>query len=347
MAKREKMKSKIFYTQLFGVLLIILIMLIAIPIYKEKIPKKLSNEIQKRLQEKGIDWVAVRVESRDITLSGVAPTIALHNQAINIAKETIGIRRVLDKISPTIITPYSMNIEYKKGEKLIFRGYMPSKESIENLYKRIESEHPQSKLIKQIDIGTGEPKSWEELIVILSLLLQDLDLATVNIVDTQISLSAKCQNSKTKEKIVEHLRNFESRGYTIQQRIVAMDESTKVCQDKFNTLLSSQKIVFDMGKSTIKSENTALLNSLVDISSLCPDAKIDIVGYTDNKGNDAKNRLLSQDRAKAVVAKLFQLGIPLEQMKAIGRGESEPVADNASPEGRAENRRIEFRVKGL
>ncbi|SFV64216.1 Outer membrane protein A precursor [hydrothermal vent metagenome] len=340
------MKSKIFYTQLFGILLLLLIIVTAVPIYKDKIPKVLTEEIQNRLHQNKIDWVAVRAEGRDITLSGIAPTIKLHNQAIKIVEQVEGVRIVEDKISPKLIIPYGMKIDYKKNKELIFKGYMPSKESIDNLYKRVESKYSQSKLIKQIDIGTGEPKNWEELIIVLSLLLQDLDLATINIVDTQISLSGKCQNSKIKEKIVKHLQNFENIGYTIQQRIIAMDESTKVCQEKFNTLLSKNKIVFETGKSIVKAQNQTLLENLVDISSLCPKAKLEIIGHTDNRGNTTKNQELSQNRAKAVVAKLFQLGIPLEQMSAIGKGEVEPIADNETEEGRAKNRRIEFRVKG-
>jgi OOP family OmpA-OmpF porin len=61
-------------------------------------------------------------------------------------------------------------------------------------------------------------------------------------------------------------------------------------------------------------------------------------------GNDAKNKALSLSRAKSVVAQLFGFGIPLERLVAKGVGEEKPVASNETEEGRAENRRIEFKV---
>ena len=85
---------------------------------------------------------------------------------------------------------------------------------------------------------------------------------------------------------------------------------------------------------------------MVEISVLYPNAKINVIGHTDSKGKNNKNQELSESRAKAVVAKLFQLGIPLEQMEAIGKGEVEPLVSNETDTGRAKNRRIEFKVKG-
>ncbi len=340
------MKSKIFYTQLFGILIIVLIVLIAVPRYKDSIPKELVKRIQNRLQENKIDWVAVRAKDRDITVSGVAPSIELHQKVVDITKQTIGVRRVKDNISPTVITPYSMNISYKKGDEVSFSGYMPSKDSMENLFKIVDIKLPKLKITKRVDIGAGEPIEWEKLISVLSLILQDLELATINVVDTKVSISGKCQNSEQRDKIVESLQRFRSRGFDIQQRIIAMDESKIICQNKFNTLLSEQKILFKVGKSKLKPQNETLLKNLVDISLLCSNTKIDIVGHTDSKGNQIKNQELSLSRAKAVVAKLFELGIPLDRMRAIGRGSKEPIADNNTDEGRAINRRIEFRVKG-
>jgi outer membrane protein OmpA-like peptidoglycan-associated protein len=65
-----------------------------------------------------------------------------------------------------------------------------------------------------------------------------------------------------------------------------------------------------------------------------------IVGYTDNSGSDAYNLALSERRAKAVAAYLESKGIAPGRIVASGAGESQPIADNATPEGRAQNRRV-------
>ena len=339
------MKSKLFYTQLFGILALIVILLIAVPIYTSKIPQKLTQKIQKNLQKNALPWVAVRAEGRDVTLSGIAPTIESHQKAVEITEQTRWVRLVHDKISPTVITPYSMSIKYRVKE-LIFKGYMPSKESMDELFKNVTKNYPTFKIIKEVDIGTGEPKEWKSLVLGISLLLKKLDLGVVNIVDREITFSGKCQTTQQENEILLYLEKFKKQDFIIQSRIVAMDEAGKVCQEKFNRLLSKDKIEFEAGKSIVKAKSQSLLKGLVDISALCPNAKIEIIGHTDSIGDDKKNQELSEKRAKAVVAKLFQLGIPLEQMEAIGRGESEPLVDNATKEGRAKNRRIEFRVEG-
>jgi len=340
------MRSKLFYTQLFGVLTLIVILLIAVPIYSNKIPKELTLKLQKKFQENGLSWVAVRVKGRDVTLSGIAPSIALHQQAIKIAEKIREIRVVHDKISPMVITPYSMSIEYKLKE-LIFKGYMPSKKSRDELFKHITKNYPTLKIINELDIGTGEPEEWNSLIMVISSLLSEkLDLGRVDIVDKKVVFSGKCQTSQQEKEILLYLAEYKKMGFEIQSRIVAMDEAGQVCQKKFNRLLSTDKIEFEAGKSIVKAQSQTLLKGLVDIAALCPNAKLKILGHTDSMGDNQKNLILSQRRAKSVVAKLFQLGIPLEQMEAVGKGENEPLADNGTKEGRAKNRRIEFKVIG-
>jgi len=341
------MKSKLFYTQLFGLLSLLVILLVTIPIYTDKIPKELKKEVWQKLKKNGLNWVAIRVEGRDITLSGIAPSIPLHNKAINIVKHSLGVRLVHDKISPTVITPYSMTIKYKQKEKkLIFNGYMPSKKSIENLFVEVIKNYPSFKIVKQIDVGAGEPKEWKSLILVVSLLMKKLDLGVVHIIDKEVVFSGKCQTSQQESEILLYLKEYKNIGFTIKSRVVAMDEATKICQKRFKELLSTNRIEFRAGKSIVKSSSEALLQELVDISALCPNVKLKIIGHTDSRGDNLKNKELSESRAKAVVAKLFQLGIPLEQMIAIGKGESEPLVSNETKEGRAKNRRIEFKVIG-
>jgi len=89
--------------------------------------------------------------------------------------------------------------------------------------------------------------------------------------------------------------------------------------------------------------------TLVDVATLVgqlPSIPFEVVGHTDSSGNDQDNLLLSEDRAKAVVARLIELGVPAERVTARGEGESKPVGDNDTADGRAANRRIEFTLVG-
>lgn len=76
-----------------------------------------------------------------------------------------------------------------------------------------------------------------------------------------------------------------------------------------------------------------------------PDILVEVAGHTDSSGSDAYNQHLSEQRALAVMAFLADAGVDKGRMTVRGYGESEPLADNATPEGRAENRRVELRVR--
>ena len=111
------------------------------------------------------------------------------------------------------------------------------------------------------------------------------------------------------------------------------------------TKLVLDGIEFDFGKATIKSSSAPVLDHAADAILGAPKARIEIAGYTDNIGSSKLNLRLSANRAKAVKAYLVKQGVPARQISTKGYGASEAVADNATDEGRATNRRIEFHVK--
>lgn len=103
---------------------------------------------------------------------------------------------------------------------------------------------------------------------------------------------------------------------------------------------------FKTGGSEITDESLSQLKNLVAISKAYPAAQFKIGGYTDNTGDAAKNVTLSQRRADAVAAKLKELGMAAAGLEsAKGYGQEWPIADNATAEGRAQNRRVAVNVK--
>jgi OOP family OmpA-OmpF porin len=85
----------------------------------------------------------------------------------------------------------------------------------------------------------------------------------------------------------------------------------------------------------------------MEIAGKCPDASIEIGGHTDSDGSEAYNKRLSQSRASAVKSYLTNKGMSENRLTAVGYGELDPVANNGTKEGKAKNRRIEFKVKGV
>ena len=84
------------------------------------------------------------------------------------------------------------------------------------------------------------------------------------------------------------------------------------------------------------------LNMIVKVMQDNPDLKFEVDGHTDNSGTPAHNLVLSQQRADAVKAQLIVMGIDASRLTSKGFGDTKPIADNATPDGKANNRRVEF-----
>jgi OOP family OmpA-OmpF porin len=104
--------------------------------------------------------------------------------------------------------------------------------------------------------------------------------------------------------------------------------------------------LFDFDKSVVKPEGKAVLDRLVDQAKDLNLEVIVAIGHADWTGTDAYNQKLSERRAAAVKAYLVSKGIAANRVHTEGKGESQPVADNKTKEGRAKNRRVEVEVVG-
>jgi OmpA-OmpF porin, OOP family len=101
-------------------------------------------------------------------------------------------------------------------------------------------------------------------------------------------------------------------------------------------------IHFDTGKATIQPDSESVLGEIVKLMQQTPDLKLRVEGHTDNVGSAASNQALSEKRAQAVVAWLTAHGVAANRLTAQGFGQSKPVADNSTDDGKAKNRRVEL-----
>jgi outer membrane protein OmpA-like peptidoglycan-associated protein len=107
-------------------------------------------------------------------------------------------------------------------------------------------------------------------------------------------------------------------------------------------LFEAKKIQFATGKATLLPVSFTPLNKVVAFMKENPEVKIDVLGHTDNTGTDAVNEKLSQKRAEAVAQYFTKKGISADRISSKGFGSTEPIADNKTAAGRAQNRRTEF-----
>ena len=134
----------------------------------------------------------------------------------------------------------------------------------------------------------------------------------------------------------------------VQEEIVAMAAPVVPamdCQANIDAVLNSGSIHFRTNKADLAPQSHALLDELAAVSMQCTDVNIEVGGHTDSIGRASYNMNLSQRRAEAVLRYLQAAGLSADRHSAIGYGETQPVASNATRESRANNRRIEFTVK--
>jgi outer membrane protein OmpA-like peptidoglycan-associated protein len=120
-------------------------------------------------------------------------------------------------------------------------------------------------------------------------------------------------------------------------------EVTKAVEEELR--VQARAIFFNTGKATLsdakKGDNSTRLDAIKEILKNYPNAKFSVEGHTDDVGNDKSNQKLSEARAKVVMDALIARGVNPANLTSIGYGETKPVADNKTKEGKALNRRTE------
>lgn len=130
--------------------------------------------------------------------------------------------------------------------------------------------------------------------------------------------------------------------------IFSFAPSSQGCEQRFVQALSEEIIKFPTAGAEIDQSSAAFLQRLARLARICLEGTgwhLRVEGHTDTQGDEEGNQRLSERRAEAVRSYLMALGVDGDRVRAVGMGESQPVADNETAEGRQENRRIEFKIE--
>lgn len=182
--------------------------------------------------------------------------------------------------------------------------------------------------------------------------LSQLDSGFIEITPTAISLSGRTGDETAKDKISTALLDKLGRDVTLDLNITYVQALDPVanrltpgeCVVQVNALIEANKITFEPGSVNLDPQSRSTVEEIATILERCPDARIEIAGHTDSQGREEMNLNLSKSRANAVLNALMLHRVILEDVSAMGYGETQPIADNGTPEGREANRRIEFRL---
>lgn len=123
-------------------------------------------------------------------------------------------------------------------------------------------------------------------------------------------------------------------------------EQVEELQEDLDDLIAGKVVEFELNSDQLTTEGRELLDGILEALRLFPDVPVEIAGHADSQGDDSFNMDLSFRRAEAVLAYLVAGGASPDRFAVVGYGETRPIADNSTEEGRARNRRIEFIAQG-
>lgn len=226
--------------------------------------------------------------------------------------------------------------------QVVASGTVPDEATRVLVLERLRELYGASNVVDQISVGgVVTPPQWSaNLQKILHPGLKQVTRGELRVEGTQLSLKGDIANEAAKQTLVSNLANALNSTYTIKNglRVVASEQTI------LDDTLANRIVEFEMGSATLTLAGRAVLDDVAATLKKMPGKRVEIIGHTDDRGARASNLVLSQARADAVKNYLLTKGLDAEYLSTSGAGPDRPLADNRSENGRARNRRIEFRV---
>ena len=198
----------------------------------------------------------------------------------------------------------------------------------------------------------GLPPDWTVRVLAGIEALSMLENGTVTVSPDNISVRGLTFAEDTRAAVAQLLseqlgeaETFEIEiTYRAPPKVLPESPTLEDCEAGLAAIKAGGKITFEPGSATIAAESLETLNAIAELLRNCSDLRLEIQGHTDSQGREEMNQQLSQARAESVLAEMRARRILTSNFTAVGYGESQPVADNGTEEGREANRRIEFKL---
>jgi outer membrane protein OmpA-like peptidoglycan-associated protein len=157
---------------------------------------------------------------------------------------------------------------------------------------------------------------------------------------------AEAEAAEARAKAAEASKNAEDANAVREKLRMQLNSVLQTSETARGLIVNMSDVLFDTGKYTLKPTTQISLAKVAGILEAYPGLKVQVEGYTDSVGSDDYNQKLSENRAAAVKDFLVSQGVQPNSITSAGFGKSDPVADNTSASGRAQNRRVNMVVSG-
>ncbi|OBV36825.1 OmpA family protein [Janthinobacterium psychrotolerans] len=226
--------------------------------------------------------------------------------------------------------------------QILVTGTVADEASKAAVLARLRELYGFDRVVDQMAVGAvAVPANWNAHVQ--KLLAPNLKLITrgqLTIDGSSVNLRGEVANEAQRQQIASEIATSLNPTYTVHNglRVAAAE------QNVLDAALDKRTIEFDSGQASITAHGLAILDEMAAAMHQLKGRKVEVIGHTDNTGLRASNVSLSQARADAVRNYLAGKGIAPDTVLTSGQGPDRPVASNATVDGRARNRRIEFRI---
>ena len=200
----------------------------------------------------------------------------------------------------------------------------------------------------------GLPEGWTVRVLTGIEALSMLSSGAVTVLPDRVTVTGEAGDATARDEIAQLFIDKLGRGaqFSIDVAYVeALDPlagmpTPEECVNAIRGVTEGRKITFEPGSATLNADALPIMDDIAEVLRLCGDLRLRISGYTDSQGREETNLRLSQQRAESVLDALRLRRVPVGKFEAVGFGEADPIADNATEAGRETNRRIEFALIG-
>jgi len=225
---------------------------------------------------------------------------------------------------------------------IVVSGTVADEASKAALLTRLRALYGAERVVDQLMLGrVSAPPNWNEYVgKLIGPNLKLISRGQLQVDGTSVSLRGDVASDAQRQQIAADIALGLDPAYTVNNGLrVAASE-----QGMLDAALANRIIEFESGKAELADSGKAILDQMSVALLRLKDKKVEVIGHTDNAGSRAGNLSLSQARAEAVKTYVVGRGVHADMVAVSGEGPDRPVADNRTPEGRARNRRIEFKV---
>ena len=248
-------------------------------------------------------------------------------------------------VAAFIVVPASAQVAapVAAAKPVIAAGTVPDEATKAAVLERLHALYGAQRVVDRIQVeAVVAPPNWRERVVaMLGPDLQQVSGGELKIDGNSVRISGQVGNEAERQQVASALASAAGPSYLVKN---ALRGGGNREQDLLDQALADRIIEFQSGSATLAPAGRAILDEMVVALKQVGGQQVQVIGHTDDVGARAANVALSLQRAIAVKAYLEQHGVAADNLSVQGFGPDRPIADNATDQGRARNRRIEFRV---